>query len=113
MPSFGISQIISGSILKATTICKSALSAFNSEIKFESFKLVGCSIFICCLIANSFMADCFIFCPRPAGLSGAVITATTLNPLFINISKLETANSGVPIKTIRIFFIIIKKPLQF
>jgi len=40
--------------------------------------------------------------PLPAGLSGAVTTETTLNPLETKASKEATAKSGVPMKTIRI-----------
>ena len=51
--------------------------------------------------AYFFTADSFNFLPLPAGLSGAVITPTTLNFAFISASKVATANSGVPIKIIR------------
>ena len=44
---------------------------------------------------------------KAAGLSGAVITPTTLYPFSTSISKLGTAKSGVPIKTIRSFFPVI------
>jgi hypothetical protein len=37
--------------------------------------------------------------PLPAGLSGAVITATILHPSTTSLSKMVTAKSGVPMNT--------------
>jgi hypothetical protein len=42
-----------------------------------------------------------IFCPRPAGLSTAVTTHTTLSPAATIASKEAEAKSGVPKKIIR------------
>ena len=51
--------------------------------------------------AYFFTALCCISIPRPAGLSGAVITPPIWNPAFTNASSDATAKSGVPIKTMR------------
>jgi hypothetical protein len=44
--------------------------------------------------------------PLPAGLSGAVTTAAIGYPAFTNASKEATANSGVPINTMRRSFLL-------
>jgi hypothetical protein len=41
------------------------------------------------------------FCPRPCGLSGAVMTATILKLFSASMRRLGTAKSGVPMKMIR------------
>ena len=99
-PMGGIFQTTSGSILNATTICRSACNAFNASKKSGFFNFSGCST--CRLFATAyfFTALCCISIPRPAGLSGAVITPTILQPAFTNASSDATANSGVPMNTI-------------
>src|SRR5690606_3767066 len=54
--------------------------------------------------ANFFTADSCSFCPLPAGLSAAVTTATISSPACKSASSEATANSGVPIKMMRIIF---------
>src|SRR5688500_6600844 len=49
-----------------------------------------------CLTGDS--ASC---CPRPLGRSGCVYTAATSCPALTMCSSVGTANSGVPMKTIR------------
>lgn len=90
-----------GSMRKATTICKSALSTDNSERNSGFFKFLGWRIFSPFSCANTFTADGLSFCPLPAGLSGAVMTPTTGYSCCSKAAKVATANSGVPIKTIR------------
>ena len=51
--------------------------------------------------AYTFIALLVSFSPLPAGLSGAVITPAISCPALIKRSKEGTANSGVPMKTIR------------
>jgi hypothetical protein len=53
-------------------------------------------------VAYTFTGDDCICCPRPAGLSGAVTTATTSIFASTKACKLATANSGVPKNIIRI-----------
>ena len=101
VPIVGILQTTSGNILKATTICKSACKLFNASINSGDFNLSGCKIGKLFSTAYFFTALCVTSIPRPAGLSGAVTTATILHPSCIKACKLATANSGVPINTIR------------
>ena len=105
VPMGGIFQTISGSIRKATTICMSAFNDFNSSTNKGSFSFTGCSIFNPFSKAYFFTALSVSFMPLPAGLSGAVTTAAISYPAFTNASKEATANSGVPINTMRIFFL--------
>ena len=90
-----------GKIRKATTTCKLWFSSSNSFKNDSLFKLCGCNTVKLCCKANCFTADCCNFCPRPAGRSGTVTTATTLNLLSSKAFRLSTANSGVPINTMR------------
>ena len=99
-PIGGIFHTNSGNILKATTICRSAFSDFNSAKNSGFFNFSGCSTCKLFSTAYFFTALCCNCIPLPAGLSGAVITATILQPVFTNASNDATANSGVPIKTI-------------
>ncbi|MNY15370.1 hypothetical protein D3C86_1485790 [compost metagenome] len=99
VPLAGISQTISGNILKATTTCKSACNPFNSSINKGSLSFSGCSTFKPFDTAYCFTALSCSFCPRPAGLSAAVTTPTTSKPACTKASKEATAKSGVPIKT--------------
>ena len=55
-----------------------------------------------CESAYSFTGGAFRRFPRPAGLSGCVHTATTSCPASTHFFKVGTADSGVPMKTIRI-----------
>src|SRR4030042_4045677 len=59
-------------------------------------------------IAYFLMADDIIFCPLPAGLSGAVITPAILKLSLTSASRLATANSGVPRNTMRKSFFFIR-----
>ena len=94
-------QTASGSIRNATTNWRSAFSDLNCSRKSGSFSLAGCRIVNPCWEAYFFTGLSVSFRPRPAGLSGAVTTATILQPAFNNALREATAKSGVPIKTIR------------
>src|SRR5690606_20023182 len=65
-----------------------------------SFSFSGCSTGRLRLSAYIFTAGRLICLPLPAGLSGAVITATTLKLFSTNAFSEATAKSGVPINTI-------------
>ena len=103
VPFGGIFQTTSGNILKATTICTSALSDLSSTKNSGFFNFSGCKTFKLCSRANFLTADSFNFCPLPAGLSGAVITPTISKSDSKRAFKDATAKSGVPINTILIF----------
>ena len=109
VPRRGIFQTTSGNILKATTICKSAFQARKASTNASSFNLSGWRSGRSCSSAYCFTGENCTLCPRPAGLSGIVITPTILYPPSTRQRKGSTANSGVPIYTIRksSFFIII------
>ena len=96
VPRRGIAHTTSGSILKATTICKSALNERNSSTNASSFSFSGCSTGSPTDKAYCFTSENCSWCPRPAGLSGMVTTATTLYPPSTNARRLAVANSGVP-----------------
>ncbi len=104
VPCGGISQTTSGSMRKATTSCTSALSARSSSINAGFFNFSGCKMCRPLCAAYFFTALSCSFMPRPPGLSGAVTTPTTLKPACTTASSEATANSGVPIKTIRMLF---------
>ncbi len=75
VPKAGMDQTISGSILNATTINRSAFNERSSVTKSSSFRLVGCNTFKPFLTAHTFIALSRSFRPRPAGLSATVMTA--------------------------------------
>ena len=100
VPMGGIFQTTSGSIRKATTTCRSALSNFSSSRNSGFLSFSGCNTFRLFSIAYFFTALSFSFMPRPAGLSGAVTTPTILHCAFTNASREATAKSGVPMKII-------------
>src|SRR6185312_39299 len=101
VPFGGMDQTTSGSMRKATTICRSAFSPRNSSRNPGFFSRSGCSSGNPLSKAYFFTALADSCIPRPAGLSGAVNTPTTLYPAATMASRLATANSGVPMKTIR------------
>jgi hypothetical protein len=70
-------------------------------MKSGAFKLGGCNMGIFNAKAVFFTALSLIFWPRPAGLSAAVTTQTTLSPAATIASKEAEAKSGVPKKIIR------------
>ena len=114
VPSRGIDHTTSGSIRKATTICRSALYDRSSSRKTSSFSFSGCSIGKPTERAYFLTSEYCTWCPRPAGLSGMVTTATTLYPPSTRACRLAAANSGVPKYTIlKSFFVITSKPLTF
>ena len=101
VPIGGISHTICGNILNATTICKSALYERSSSIKASSLSFSGCNMGRPTDKAYCLTGEYCILCPRPAGLSGIVTTATTLYCRSTSKRRVSTAKSGVPIYTIR------------
>ena len=78
VPNRGIFQTTSGNIRKATTIWRSAFHSRSACTKASSFSFSGCSNGKFCSSAYCLTGEYWILCPRPAGLSGIVITPTTL-----------------------------------
>src|SRR5215813_10533000 len=70
---------------------------------------LGCSIVKPLDSANSLTCDADTLFPRPEGRSGCVHTATTSWSSCKQRRKVETALSGVPMNTIRIFSLETKK----
>lgn len=76
VPMGGIFQTNSGSMRKATTTWRSACNDFSSARKSGFFSFSGCrmcSPFSSAYFFTALEVSCM---PRPAGLSGAVITPT-------------------------------------
>ena len=102
VPNRGISHTTSGNIRNATTTCKSALYERNCSTNSGSFIFTGCNTGNPCSKAYSLTAEARSTDPwRPTGLSGWVTTATTLYPFSTSSLSEPTANSGVPINTMR------------
>ena len=79
VPSGGMAHTTSGSIRKATTICRSALSLRSSSMNASSLSRSGCSTGRPIDTAYFFTSLCCSTLPcRPIGLSGIVMTPTTL-----------------------------------
>src|SRR5690554_6590577 len=107
VPYSGISHTTFGNSRKATTTCRLACNERSSSRKVSSFKFVGGSTFKSCSKAYFFTADAISFLPRPAGLSGAVITPTIFLLASTIARSTPTAKSGVPINTILKFLAIL------
>ncbi len=109
VPKRGMAHTISGSILNATTTCRSALNSASRPTKSGSFIFTGWSTGMEWARAYCFTADgwSLSWC-LPTGLSGCVTTATTLYPPSTSRLSVPTANSGVPMNIIlRSFFSIL------
>ena len=85
------------SVQNAKDILAKALAQIEEASKNSSaFKRSGCNSGKPTESAYCLTAENCNWCPRPAGLSGIVTTATTLYPPSINARRLSTAKSGVP-----------------
>ena len=103
-PSAGMLHTASGNMRKATTTCRLAFRASNACKNAESLSFSGCSTGKPRSTAKRFTADCRSCClPRPPHLSVAVTTPAISYPLSSRMRREGTANSGVPIKTMRGF----------
>ena len=92
---------------KATTTNRSGFHAFNAAMNSGSFSDTGCSTGIPCSTAYFFTALSLTFSPLPLALSATVTTPAMWYPLRMSSSSGATANSGVPIYTILVFFILV------
>ena len=101
VPRRGICHTSSGSMRNATTTNTSALKAASCDRNSGSFSLTGCSTGMPCSTAYFLTALSFTLRPRPLGLSATVTTPTTLYPRLRRASRGATANSGVPMNTMR------------
>ncbi len=94
---------------KAITMPRSGRSARIASTNSGARSFSGCNTGMPASRAATFTSLSRSFCPRPAGLSGAVTTATTLYPPSTRARSEGTANSGVPMKTMRSCFGSMKK----
>ena len=104
VPRRGIAQTTSGSILKAMTIPRSGCNACKASRNAGSRNFSGCNTGTPSSRAAIFTSLSRRCRPRPAGLSGTVTAPTTLYPSATSRRSDGTANSGVPMKTMRSVF---------
>src|SRR5690606_4208508 len=108
VPCGGMFHTTSGSMRKATTTCSSACNALSWARNSASRSFSGCNTGNPWATAYCFTADWCNLRPRPAGLSGAVTTATISLPAPSRAASEATANSGVPMKMMRMLYFVFR-----
>ncbi len=92
-----------GRMRYATTAITSGLSSPTASAKASSFTDSGCKMVSMPRASASFLTGVGVtFCPRPRSRSGPVTTAIGVYPASQSFFSDGTANSGVPMKRMRI-----------
>ncbi len=101
-PLGGSTRIAGGRIRpNAATTIKSGFQSVSEARKSRSFIFVGCRTGSCSRWAICFTGEGVRVWPRPFGRSGCVTMPTTWSSDLKSASREGTANSGVPMNTIR------------